>query len=122
MTPADVITPRVCWLPDCRTAPRWGVTDLAGQGQLGACEPHLARLVERKLRREDRQTEDGAARVVVSPLFEVENVADLAPMVAVGAEVYGLVVKREIAALVRSLSDDELDALFRSYGGREALR
>lgn len=114
------VMPTSCYLPDCSTAPRWRVSDLNGEGALGACEPHLARLVDRKQRRLGAAGEE--SRVILSPLFEVEDVRDLAPMIACGAEVYGLVAAREIPGMVDSLSGAELDALFRSYGGREALR
>lgn len=115
------VTPE-CYIPMCSTVPRWRVSDLDGAGQLDVCERHLARLVERKLRRMDERTEDGSARCIVAPLFTVEDAADLAPLLAVGAEVYGLCANREIARLMSELDGSALDALLGAYGGREAMR
>ena len=102
--------PSECYLPDCPASPRWGVTDLDGAGRLAVCTPHLPRLVHRKMKRTD-------ARVIVSPLFEVGDVAELAPLVAVGCEVYGLCADLEIPRRVDSLPDADYAALVRSYGG-----
>lgn len=107
--------PQVCYLPDCIAPPKWAVTDLAGQGQLGACTDHLPRLASRKMRRINRL--GGDQRVIVSPLFEVDHVSQLAPLVAVGSEVYGLVANRELAERVDKLSITDFAVLVRSYGG-----
>lgn len=68
----------------CVRPARWKVCDTAGEGARVACDEHLPRVASRCVRRFD-----GPA--VVSPMFLAGHVDDLAPLLLLGADVYGLV-------------------------------
>jgi hypothetical protein len=107
----------LCYLvsPKCGEPGRWRVVDvdnrIGNEPGRRACDAHLARLVERTMRRVK------GAPVAVEPVFPVSRAADLIPLLAVTGGVYGLVNSPVAAQTVDRLDPLARAALYRSYEG-----
>lgn len=110
---APVVFAKPCYARPCQVLARWRIVDTSDRGEIFACDRHAANGVHRRMRQIGR-----GAQVVVQPTGGILHVADLGVLLALGADIGGVVGMRGVPKAVSELSTDAFADLVRSFGGR----
>lgn len=102
-----------CYVHPCPLIPRWEVVDLRNVMGLKACDRHAAAAVRRRIRQLGRHSQ-----VVIRPTGGILHVADLGVLLAVGADVAGVVGREGVPKSVSELTTDAFCDLVHAVGGR----